>query len=94
MMRWLMRWAGRAIVAAAIVFVAAYAGDWAVFELRHSPSLKVTVNRIQAVPLKGQKIEYDYLGSGDEPCSVSLFPQGGMTPCWWLRRHPNQTTNL
>jgi hypothetical protein len=90
----MMRWIGRGLVGAAIVFVAAYAIDWAVFRLRGSPSSKVTVNSYQVVPLKGHKNEYDYLGSGDEPCSVSLFPQAGQTPCWWLRGHSNETTNL
>jgi hypothetical protein len=46
------------------------------------------------VPLKGNKIEFDYQGSSDVPCSVSLFPQGGQSPCWQLRRNPNQATNL
>lgn len=94
MMRSMMRWLARAVVAATILFVAVYAGDWAVFKFRKSPSSTVTVNRYQSVPLKGQKTEYDYLGSGDEPCAVALFPQEGMTPCWWLRRHANQSTNL
>jgi hypothetical protein len=90
----MMRWLGKAVVIVAIVFVVVYAGDWAVFKLRGSPAAKVTVNRYQVVPLKGHKDEYDYLGSGDEPCSQSLFPQTGQTPCWWLRGHTNQTTNL
>jgi hypothetical protein len=94
MTRWIIRWAGRAIVTAAIAFVAAYVGDWAIFAMRGSPASKVTVDSFQSVPLKGQKTEYDYLGTGDQSCSVSLFPQGGMTPCWWLRRHTNQMTNL
>jgi hypothetical protein len=46
------------------------------------------------VPLKGQKEEYDYLGTADVPCSRSLFPQGGNDPCWHLRRNPNQWENL
>ena len=88
------RWIGRGLVTLAIAFLAVYAGDWAVFTMRGSPSSKVTVNRYQIVPLKGHKDEYDYLGSDDEPCSRSLFPQKGQVPCWWLRRHTNQTTNL
>jgi hypothetical protein len=52
------------------------------------------VNQYQTVPLKGNKIEYDWLGASDVSCSVSLFPQGGQSPCWRLRRNPNQTTNL
>lgn len=90
MMRWL-RWG---VLVLAIGFVAVYAGDWAIFRLRGSPSSKITVNQYQTVPLKGHKYEYDYLGSNDEPCTASLFPHGGEYPCWWLRRHRNQVTNL
>ncbi|MDR3773599.1 MAG: hypothetical protein P4L26_09650 [Terracidiphilus sp.] len=90
MKRWLRR-VGVVLVAA---FVALYGGDWAVYKLRGSPSSTVTVNRFLSVPLKGNKIEYDYLGTGDVPCSVSLFPQGGESPCWHLRRNPNQNTSL
>ncbi|MGD0788154.1 MAG: hypothetical protein ABR898_09220 [Terracidiphilus sp.] len=90
MKRWLLRLA----VALAAGFVAIYAGDWAVFKLRGSPSSKVTVNRYLTIPLKGNKQEYDYLGSQDVPCSVSLFPQAGQAPCWQLRRNTNQVTTL
>jgi len=59
-----------------------------VFRLRGSPTGKVTVSRFLTVPLKGNKLEYDYLGSTDVPCSMSLFPQAGQSPCWHLRRNP------
>jgi hypothetical protein len=88
------RWLQRGLLVLTAVFVAAYGGDWAVFKLRGSPSSTVTVDRYQTVPLKGNKIEYDYLGTEEVACSVSLFPQGGQSPCWRLRRNPNQTTNL
>jgi hypothetical protein len=74
----------------AMAFVAVYGGDWAIYKLRGSPQSKVTVNRYMAIPLKGNKQEFDYLGSLDAPCSLSLFPQGGLPPCWQLRRNPNQ----
>ena len=90
MKRWL-RWLAVVLVAA---FVSVYGGDWAVFRLRGSPLSKVTVNRYLNIPLKGNKTEIDYLGTQDVPCSVSLFPQAGMSPCWNLRRHTNQQTNL
>ncbi len=90
----IMRWVQRVVVVLVVGFVAVYGGDWAVFRLRGGPSSKVTVNRYLTVPLKGNKQEYDYLGTGDVPCSVSLFPEGGMNPCWRLRRNPNQMTNL
>jgi hypothetical protein len=89
-MRWL-RWIVVVLVAG---FVAVYAGDWAIFRLRGSPSSKVTVNRYLTIPLKGNKLEYDYLGSADVPCSVSLFPQAGRSPCWQLRRNTNEMTKL
>lgn len=71
-------------------FVAVYAGDWAIFKLRGSPQSKVTVNRYVTIPLKGNKQEFDYQGTVDVPCSVSLFPHGGESPCWRLRRDTNQ----
>ena len=90
----IVRWIVRITVVLAAGFVAVYCGDWAVFKLRGSPMSTVNVSRFLTVPLKGNKIEYDYLGSADAPCSVSLFPQAGQSPCWHLRRNPNQTTAL
>ena len=88
------RWVQRGAVVMVAALVLAYAGDWAVFRLRGSPTGKVTVSRFLTVPLKGNKLEYDYLGSADVPCSMSLFPQAGQSPCWHLRRNPNQSTSL
>ncbi|MGO9318252.1 MAG: hypothetical protein ACLPXT_07925 [Terracidiphilus sp.] len=90
MMRLLMIWLGRVLIVLAAAFVVIYAGDWAVYRLRGSPRSRVTVNRYVTIPLKGGKQEFDYLGSMDMPCSVSLFPQTGQAPCWQLRRNPNQ----
>jgi hypothetical protein len=90
----MMRWIQRAAVVLVAAFVVTYGGDWAIFKLRGSPTSTVTVNRFLTVPLKGNKIEYDYVGTAEQACSVSLFPQAGQSPCWHLRRNPNQTTNL
>ena len=90
MERCLLRWLLRGMVIAAAAFVATYAGDWAFFKLRGSPLSTVTVNRFVTIPLKGNKQEFDYQGTSDVPCSVSLFPQGGESPCWRLRRNTNQ----
>jgi hypothetical protein len=90
----LKRWLIRIVVVLMVGFVVAWVGDWVIFKLRGSPMSKVTVNQFQTVPLKGTKIEYDYLGTSDVPCSQSLFPQGGQSACWQLRRNPNQNTNL
>ncbi len=90
----MVRWVRRIVVALVAAFVALYCGDWAVYKMRGSPQGSVTVNRTLVVPLKGNKSEYDYLGSSDVPCSVSIFSQGGESPCWQLRRNQNQNTNL
>lgn len=90
MLKFLGRWIFRIAVVLGLVFMAVYVGDWAVFRLRGSPTEKVTVNRYIAIPLKAQKTEYDYLGTEDVPCSETLFMQAGQSPCWQLRRHPNQ----
>ena len=90
MMRWLVRWLQRVLVVLVAAFVATYAGDWALFKLRGSPRSKVTINRYVTIPLKGNKQEFDYLGSIDVPCSISLFSRQGQGPCWQLRRNPNQ----
>ena len=84
----------RAVVVLIAGLVIVYVGDWAIFRLRGSPKSTVTVNHFLTVPLKGNKEEYDYTGSEDVPCSVSLFPQAGLSPCWQLRRNPNQRTTL
>lgn len=88
------RWIERVVILLVAAPVAVYLGDCALYKLRGSPQSTVTVSNMLTVPLKGNKIEYDYQGSSQVPCSVSLFPQGGHSPCWRLRRNPNQSTNL
>ena len=89
-----MSWPRRIALGLLGTTLAAYAGDWLVFNLRGSVTAKVTVSRFLSAPLKNNKQELDYLGSEDVSCSVSLFPQGGHAPCWYLRRHKNQITNI
>ena len=89
-MRW-VRWIAIALAAAGAIL---YAGDWLVFNVRGSPTSKVTVSHFLSAPLKNNKQELDYLGSDEVLCSVSLFPQGGHSPCWYVRRHTNQITTV
>jgi hypothetical protein len=88
------RWLQRIVVILVAAAVALYVGDWAVYRLRGSPQSQVTVNRYLTIPLKGNKSEFDYLGSIAVGCSVSLFPQDGESACWHLRRHPTQNTTM
>lgn len=88
------KWARRLFVVLTAAFVALYFGDWAVYKMRGSPQGSVTVSRTLVVPLKGNKQEYDYLGTSDVACAVSIFPQDGESSCWQLRRNQNQDTKL
>ena len=78
----------------AVALVATYVADWIAFRLQGSPQSTVTVSRTLVVPLKNNKEEYDYEGTFDEPCSISLFPQAGLSPCWELRRNTNEDIKL
>lgn len=94
MVRKIGRWAFRIALVLAAGCVATYAGDWIAFKLEGSPQSTVTVSRTLVVPLKNNKVEYDYVGTFDEPCSISLFPQDGLSPCWQLRRNTKQDVRL
>ena len=88
------KWARGVVLTLLSAFVVLYAGDWAVYKLRGSPQGSVRVSQTLVVPLKGNKQEYDYLGTSDVACSISIFSQGGESPCWQLRRNQNQNTQM
>ena len=88
------KWTRRVGVTLIAGFVALYLGDMALYKLRGSPQGSVHVNQTIIVPLKGNKQEYDYLGSSDVPCSVSIFSQNGEDACWVLRRNQNKATRM
>jgi hypothetical protein len=72
---------------------ALYIGDYAIWRTRMSHGSgagTIAVDQYLATPLKGNKAEYDFLGTVQQPCSRSLAPHGGMQPCWWLARHTSQ----
>jgi hypothetical protein len=77
-----------------IALIVLYAADAGVFEVRLSRGAglqSIPVDQFLKTPLKGQKMEYDYLGTGNENCANALFPQYAASqwnpPCWWLKRH-------
>lgn len=94
MLRLLRQWLPRAVLVLVAGFVVSFLGDWAVFRLRGGPLSKVTVDRYLTIPLKGNKQEFDYLGTMEVPCSVSLFPQAGQSPCWQVRRNASQNVKM
>lgn len=90
----MIRWLRITVMALLALAALSYIGDWAVFHLRGTPRRSFTVNHFISVPLNGgpneNKLEMDFLGSEPTPCSVTLYPQGGMEPCWYLSRHRDQ----
>jgi hypothetical protein len=94
MRRLIWKWTQRIVLTLAAAFMAVYIGDLTVYKLRGSPQNHVRVNQTILVPLKGNKQEYDYLGSSDVPCSESIFSQGGEDACWILRRNQNKATKM
>jgi hypothetical protein len=85
----LVRW----MMVLAVLLGLVYVGDWAVLQVRvaHGTAFDVVqVNQFLATPLKGNKVEYDLMGTVPMTCSRSIFPQKGNPACWWLRRHTSQ----
>jgi hypothetical protein len=94
MFRWLGRWLVRVFLMVAAATVVTYAADTLIYISRGSPIGSTTVQKFMGIPLKGQKEEYDYLGTAQAPCALALFPHGGHDACWWLRRYPDRWENL
>ena len=84
----IVRWIAFGLLAVLAAGALVYLGDYVTFLLRGQPLDQVTVTRYMAAPMKGDKTEYYYEGSGPMACAKALFPQGGWSPCWYLRRHP------
>jgi hypothetical protein len=79
----------RGMQALLTVLVVLYLGDWVALRVRGQTqvSSSVQVEQFLRTPLKGQKEEFDYMGTVDQPCVRSLFPHSPQTPCWWLQHH-------
>jgi hypothetical protein len=90
------KWAGRLVqlvIVLAVLLGLLYVGDWLVLRIRISHGTAygvVQVNQFLATPLKGNKVEYDLMGTVPTTCSRSIFPQQGYPACWWLKRHTSQ----
>lgn len=72
-----------------VSIVVLYLADWAVLRVRMARDNgygTVQVEEYLSTPLKGDKTEYDYIGTQPESCARSIFPHGA-APCWWLVRH-------
>jgi hypothetical protein len=86
-----IRWVVRSVVALFAIALLLYPADWLVWEaqtLFGGGIGSVQVSHLTVAELKGNKEEYYPDGVQSVACSRSLFPQGGNSACWYLRRHP------
>jgi hypothetical protein len=87
----------RLLLAAGILLVLVYVGDYVSVAYRIPNAREqfgsVEVQKLLAVPQKDRKTEYIADPPQTEQCVRSLFPQLGLTPCWYLERHANQQIN-
>jgi hypothetical protein len=66
-----------------------YLADWATLRIKMTHGTgygTVNVDQFLSTPLKGNKDEYDFMGTVAEPCAHAIFPHGA-APCWWLAKH-------
>jgi hypothetical protein len=82
----------------AAICTLAYGADWGIFHFRlamkRQPFDSITVDRYYAVPQKNGKTEFIFQPPEAQVCSKTLFPQDGYVPCWYLRRHTDQRTDI
>jgi hypothetical protein len=80
---------GRIFQGLLAILVVLYLGDWIMLRLKTGAqgANSVQVEQFLRTPLKGQKEEFDYMGTVAEPCVPALFPHRSDAPCWWLERH-------
>ena len=78
--------------------ILAFGLDYAVFRIRAATHRNaygsVTVNHYTAVLQKNGKTTLTFDPATPWSCVNSLFPHGGFQPCWYLRRHPDQRTDI
>jgi hypothetical protein len=97
MRSFLKRFVGATILFAAGVLVIAYAVDYGVFRSRMAANKalgQVTVRRYDAVEQKSGKTVFLFEPPQTQACVNSLFPRAGYLPCWYLRRHSEQRTDI
>lgn len=76
----------------------AYVVDFAVYRIRvaanRNPYGSVVVTNYYAILQKNGKTQFIFEPPQPENCVNALFPHGGLRPCWYLSRNPEQRTNI
>jgi hypothetical protein len=72
--------------------------DYAVFRLRvatgRSAYGSVVVNHYYAVAQKNGKTQFIFDPPGPQTCVNAFLPHEGLQACWYLRKHPDQRTDI
>lgn len=94
----LRRWLLAAVLCVAGATAVAWVFDFAVFEVRvaakWNPYGSVTVYHYYAIPQKSGKTQFIFDPPAPRTCVNALFPHQGWLPCWYLKGHPEQRTNM
>lgn len=87
-----------ALAMATALALLAYGTDYAVLRYRvarnRSPYGKVTILDYYAIQEKGNRTEYASPSEREQTCVNALFPQMGLAPCWYVRRHKEQIIRI
>ena len=87
-----------AILALASAALLTFAMDYVVFRIRKAADRSaygsVNVHHYYAVLQKNGKTVFTFDPPQAWTCVNSLFPHEGYLPCWYLRRHPEQRTDI
>ena len=80
------------------IVILAFVVDLGLFRLRvlvhRDPYGSVVVSHYYAVLQKNGKTQFIFDPPAAETCVNALFPHSSMQPCWYLKRHPEQRTNI
>ena len=85
---------GALLATGALVWIIDFAVFHARITMNRTPYGSVNVNHYDAVLMKNGKTEFIFDPPGPQSCVNALFPHQGMQPCWYLRRHPDQRTDI
>ena len=80
-----------AAIALCSLFIALYAGDYAVLRYRiaahGADAVTSSVPTFYAAPLKNGRLDVYYDQPQSQTCVRSIFPWLGYEPCWYVQRH-------
>jgi hypothetical protein len=80
------------------IAILVFAVDLGLFRLRmlahRDPYGSVVVSHYYAVSQKSGKTQFIFDPPAPETCVNALFPHANMQPCWYLKRHPEQRTDI